>query len=392
MKVLKISAMRPLVTLAAAALLCACANEPIALRSQELFNDHLFAKPTVPIRAQDVFAVSDEMKQYLRDTLTAELKFRGRQQGLYDALYKKGQLQLDYDSGMTRNAAEAFAARAGNCLSLVIMTSAFAKEIGLYTRYQSVIVEETWSRSGDLYLSVGHVNLTLGKKQVVGGLGNAESDQMTIDFYPVGEVRRQRARIIGEETIVAMYMNNRAVETLARGNLDDAYWWARAAILEDPHFLTARNTLGVIYQRHRNPAAGERAFRQVLDVEPANTQAMANLVALLNDQGHVAEASTYARKLAQIEPDPPFKFYNLGMAAMEKGDFRAAKEYFEKEVDRAAYYHEFQFWLAMAHLRLGETKQARKHMALALESSTTRPDHDLYAAKLELIKVSTTLR
>jgi len=34
-----------------------------------------------------------------------------------------------------------------------------------------------------------------------------------------------------------MYMNNRAVETLARGNLDDAYWWARAAILEDPHFI-----------------------------------------------------------------------------------------------------------------------------------------------------------
>jgi tetratricopeptide (TPR) repeat protein len=115
-------------------------------------------------------------------------------------------------------------------------------------------------------------------------------------------------------------------------------------------------------------------------------------VAVLNDAGRKGEAASYAKRLAEIEPDPPFKYYNLGLAAMEKGDYRAARDYFSKEVDRAAYYHEFQFWLAIAHLRLGETKQARKHMALALESSTTRPDHDLYAAKLEQIKTSTTLR
>ena len=51
---------------------------------------------------------------------------------------------------MTRNAAEAFDARSGNCLSLVIMTAAFAKELGLPVRYQNVFVDEAWSRSGDL--------------------------------------------------------------------------------------------------------------------------------------------------------------------------------------------------------------------------------------------------
>ena len=368
-----------------AALLAACASAP-ELRPERLFEDPLFRAASVRISADDVFAVSDGMRQYLRVELTGALRTKDRQQGLFEALYGKGQLKLDYDSAMTRNAAEAFAARSGNCLSLVIMTAAFAKELGLYTRYQSVLVEETWSRSGDIYLSVGHVNLTLGRRQADGGFGHAETDLMTIDFLPPQDIRHQRVRVIGEETIVAMYMNNRAVEALTAGEVDDAYWWARESIRQDPKFLSAHNTLGVIYHRHGNREASERVLRYVLDVEPANIHGLANLIAVLKESGRTAESESLAVKLAAVEPDPPFKFYHLGLAALEKGDYRAARDFFAREIDRAAYYHEFHFWLAVAHLGLGEHRQARKHLALAVENSTTRGDHDLYAAKLERIK------
>ncbi|MEP6996419.1 MAG: tetratricopeptide repeat protein, partial [Betaproteobacteria bacterium] len=52
------------------------------------------------------------------------------------------------------------------------------------------------------------------------------------------------------------------------------------------------------------------------------------------------------------------------------------------EIDRAPYYDEVHFWLATAYLGLGEIEQARKELALAMDYSTTRKDHDLYAAKL----------
>ena len=58
--------------------------------------------------------------------------------------------------------------------------------------------------------------------------------------------------MIEEKTILAMYMNNRAAESLAGGRIDDAYWFARAAVLQDPDFMTPYNTLGVVYQRHGN--------------------------------------------------------------------------------------------------------------------------------------------
>ncbi len=96
---------------------------------------------------------------------------------------------------MTRNAAQAFAARSGNCLSLVIMTAAFAKEMGLPVAYQNVYVDETWSRIGDIYFSIGHVNLTLGRRHDPTSVRDDEADLLTIDFLPPSELRGLRTRV-----------------------------------------------------------------------------------------------------------------------------------------------------------------------------------------------------
>ena len=79
-----------------------------------------------------------------------QLGAQGREKALVQALYAKGELKLDYDTELTRNAAEAFAARSGNCLSLVIMTGAFANAMNLKVTYQQVATEDMWSRSGDM--------------------------------------------------------------------------------------------------------------------------------------------------------------------------------------------------------------------------------------------------
>ena len=213
---------------------------------------------------------------------------------LIDALYTKGQLKLGYDTELTRNAAQTFDARAGNCLSLAIMTAALAKEIGLFVQYQIVLGDTVWARSGGMYLSIDHVNLTLGTIQG-GRTLDAQSAPLTIDFLPGEDIRGQRIRVVSEETIVAMFMNNRAAESLAQGQVDAAYWWARAAIGQDPRFLSAYNTLGVIYRRHGNLHDAEKVLGYVLELEPGNTQAMSNLVAR-------AERSGSSRRVRGVEP------------------------------------------------------------------------------------------
>ncbi|MDQ2962128.1 MAG: hypothetical protein M3R31_03050 [Pseudomonadota bacterium] len=365
--------------------LAACATAPVT-RTEQLFRDDLFAAPSERISADDVFALSDDMKRYLSAEIAGQLRAKGPQRGLIDALYDKTQLKLDYDAEKTRNAAQTFAARAGNCLSLVIMTAAFAKEIGLPVRYQRVLVDDTWSRSGDKYFVSSHVNLTLGIGHIADRILDYDSTPLTIDFLQPESIRGRRLRVLGEDTIVAMYMNNRAAESLAQGQLNNAYWWARRAVEHDPRFLSSYNTLGVVYRNHGNLQEAERVLTHVLELEPANTEVMSNLALVFNDEGRVAESQALTGKLEQLQPYPPFHFFNLGLAAMRNDDFKAAKDLFAKEVDRDAYYHEFRFWLAAAYLGLGEIEQARRELTIALGNSTTRKEHELYAAKLDRIR------
>ncbi|WP_211462216.1 tetratricopeptide repeat protein [Collimonas silvisoli] len=368
-------------------MLAACATTPQAPRADHLFNDQLFSAPSQRISVDDVFAVSPAMKQYLSSAETVhQMRTNGMQQGLFDALYSKSQLKLDYNSESTRNAAQTFAARSGNCLSLVIMTAAFAKELGLPVSYQRILMDQAWSRNDDLYFASGHVNLILGKKASAIRTPFDHSRLMTIDFLPPEDTDGQRRLEIDEHTIVAMYMNNRAAEALALHQLDDAYWWVREAIRQDAGFLASYNTLGVVYRRHGNLQDAEHTFRLVSEREPDNTVVMFNLIGVLNDLGKSAESKNLAAKLAQLQPEAPFQAFNLGMAAMRAGDFKTAKLQFSREIARDPYYHEFQYWLGIACLRLGETDQAAKHLSIAMENSTTRGDHDLYAAKLDRIK------
>ncbi len=370
------------------AALSACASAPGV--PPPLFNDAAFGAPMKTASPADVFAVSDAMKSYLHDHISYRARNDNPRQALFDALYKKGQLRLEYDAEMTRNAAEAFDARAGNCLSLVLMTAALAKELHLAVQYQTVMTEESWSRSGDLYFVSGHVNLTLGKKTSDPGNGYDARGLLTIDFLPPEDGAGYRTQPISEETILAMYLNNRAAETLAERRIEQAYWWARAAILQDPGFGAAYNTLGVIFRRHGNLEDARRSFAFALERSPSDTFIMANLAQSLEALGREAQAQALRERLARLQPEPPFHFFNLGQKAMLAGDYRAAVTLFSREVARDPYYHEFHFGLAQAYFKLGELRLADRELSLAMENSTTRNDHQLYAAKLERIRAHQT--
>lgn len=372
------------------ALFAGCASAPMAVATApaSLFHDELFGTPSERADASAIFALNDEMRQFLQLEIAEQVRKRGAQKGLIQALYDTRQLKLVYDAALTRTAAQAFEARAGNCLSLVIMTAAFAKELGLPLRYQSVYSEPLWSRSGGVYFASGHVNVVLGTRLRDTRNSYPPMQPMLIDFLPPSELTGQRTREIDEATIVAMYMNNRAGEALASGRTADAYAWAREALRQAPGFLVAQNTLGVVYHRAGHRAQAEDVFTQLLAREPTNAHALSNLALVYESDGRSALAQSLRQRLATIEPDAPFHLFGLGIAAMERGEYIAARDYFAKQVDRAPDYHEFHFWLAMANARLGDMAQTRKHLALAMETSHSAREHDVYAAKLAHLRAA----
>jgi len=375
-----------LAALAVPLLLAGCATTvPLAPASPGMFDDAHFAPPTDPIDPATVFSLTPEMTAYMNDVIMPMAHTRGVRQAITEALYNRSKLQLEYDASSTRTAAEAFQARQGNCLSLVIMTGAFASALDLKVTFQQVSTEQMWSRSGGMYFMSGHVNLLLEKRYSESMGRYDRNDLYTIDFMP-GEGNELHSHPISQQTVLAMFMNNRAAEAMVRGQLDDAYWRARQAIKLDPEFRSAYNTLGVIYMRHGDAAHAEKVLRYVLDGSPDNPRIVANYAEALRLLGRTTEAQAMQARLAVLEPVPPFFWFVQGQAALHKGDFTKAREMFLKEIARDPDYHEFHYALAVADFGLNRIDEARAELALAMTDAVKRSDHDLYAAKLDKLK------
>ena len=368
-------------------LLSGCATAPVP-ESASVLHDELFVPAPAKFDAQSLFHVSDAMRLYLSVEIANNLATKGPMRGLYDALYSDKQLKLEYDTAQTRTASETFLARSGNCLSLVIMTAAFAKELGLKVYFQGVATEENWLRRDNFYFLAGHVNVTIGRERKLALAANGAGKFLTIDFEPLAANVAQRSWQIKEATIVSMYMNNRAAETLAAGNVKAAYWWAREAVTQDPAFVPAQLNLAVIYRRAGHLDLAQTMLNNVLIRDPNNVSALSNLVALLSELNRPAELAHASARLKRLREYEPYHFFKLGVAAMQAKNFALARDMFKTETRTQPNNSEFQFNLALAYAGLGDQASAKQHMTIAVASASTLKEQGIYAAKLSRIQAA----
>jgi hypothetical protein len=147
------------------------------------------------------------MRRYLAVDISDQIRTKGAQAGLVDALYRRAQLKLEYDAATTKTAAEAFDARSGNCLSLVLMTAALAHELQVPVRYQSAYMEEAWSRNGNLLFASGrqhHLSRRMSMParcattalddRLPAGRRDPHPARARVDEHGAGDVRQQPRR------------------------------------------------------------------------------------------------------------------------------------------------------------------------------------------------------
>jgi Tfp pilus assembly protein PilF len=375
-------------------LMTGCAHRPPAADALGLLRDGLYrAAAETPIPSHDdIFRLSASMRRYLDAQMGSTGARRDPRRQLLEALYRDGDLRLDYDASITRDAAQAFDAKAGNCLSLVIMTAAFARHLGLPVTFQSVSTDDHYSRQGDVVLVSGHVNLRLGRTP--GRTSNhwAAGEDWVVDFLPGADLARQRAEAVDENTVVAMYYNNRAAEMLSAGSSSAAYAWARAALKAAPDYQAAANTLAVVYLRDGHMDAAESALRLVLQRTPDNVNTLNNLALLLQRSRREAEAQALLARIAQLQPDAPFLWFDQGRQAMVQGQYALARDLFARELKRQPGQSEVHYWAAMAAYQLGDSAAAARQLQLAAETSTNRGTRERYAGKLAHLRELRELR
>lgn len=365
--------------------LAGCAHTPPPPSPEALFHDAWFeARPPVPDTAA-LLALSEPMRRFISSEPGLQSRADLRERTLLDALQRDGQLRLEYDSSRTRTAAEAFDARAGNCLSLVLMTAALAREMNLSVTFQLVEAEAQWSRRGALLMGSQHVNLRLGaalpaQRRVL------MQHELIVDFLPPEDLQRRRVQAIDESRVLAMYLNNRAAELLADGRLDDAYAYARAALRADAGHIPAYGTLGVTYGRRGALAEAVATLEAARRLAPKDLSILANLAAARRRAGDVTGADAVAAELARLEPEPPFAAYERGLLDLREGRLAQAVNQFERELQRSPDQPEVHHALALALFRLGEREAARRHLAEAEQLGHSPETRRRYAAKLEWLR------
>lgn len=373
--------MKRWILLLSAALLTAltgCAELPRAAPpGAGVFNDALFAPPAQPPDVARLFELTPAMHRYLVERIQPQVWRKGAQVALIDALYTQGELRLEYDAVHTRTAAEAFDARKGNCLSLVIMTAAFARELGLTVRFQDVLDRPAIEPNGDLTFVVGHVNLALSHGPGSARPGVIDTTWLVVDFLPGQDLKRQHIREVDERRIRAQFMNNRAAEELARGRVDDAYWWLRGAWAQDPGFANLYNTLGVVYRHRGALAEAERALQAALAMDPGNEHVAGNLAGLQLALGRVPALQPAAAGVSR---------YAAARQALEDGQPRQALLMLQGELGLTPRNPELHHLLAITQARLGDVAQARYHLERAAEFSAAGSQQQRYAGKLERLK------
>jgi Tfp pilus assembly protein PilF len=374
--------------------LSGCAHPPPASPpSAAVFDDSRFAPPSHPVSRAQADGVDEALQRFIDEHLRPQPgDRRDARQRFVDILTDAAGLRLVYDDQPTRGAAEAFAQRRGNCLSLALMTAAVARELGIPVRFYQVQVDEVWTRAHGYTFASGHVHVSLAASPRPLAALPRGVDAWTVDFLPPEALRGLPRREIEPHTVLAMFFNNRAAELLSAGRLDDAYAHLRVAVRHDPGFAAAYNTLGIVWQRHGDDASARAAYEQALAIDAGNLKFIGNLLPLLNRPQDALRAAVLAARLEEGLPRQPFHWYDQGMAALRRGDPAAAIPLLQREIRRDPDHPEFHYRLAEAHAALGQLEAMRRHLQRAAEASTRPADAARYGAKIAELKRHMNLR
>lgn len=309
------------------------------------------------VQASEVLALSDEMREFIREKVNRGGTEIFRLQQLTDAIMGTDDFKLEYDE-VTRTAAETFHLRRGNCLSFTTLFVALARGAGLKADFQEVDIPPDWSTGRDVFVLNRHVNVIVrmgmsGTRAVDFNIGEFEST------FKVEEIPDRRA--------VAHFFNNKGVERMLAGDVAGAVVYLRQAILDtDGDFSPAWTNLGLLYRRAGHLGHAETAYLEAIRVDGGDYVAMSNLVSLYQRLGDEASAERYRKKVDQHRMRNPHLRLELAREAFAEQDYEAAIAHLKYATRKDRDEPEACALLARCLLMLGDREKARSWAERAL--------------------------
>lgn len=354
---------------------------------QYFYDEHFVSVERLPA-PEDLFSLPDEAIKELKMELQRSKLNRSNRLLAHEWLAKyinaeEGAFQ--YRDNMTRVASETFGERAGNCLSLVLLTAALAKELNVIVEFQEIDVPPVWDKQGGFYLVNGHINLRLLAPNESNSIQMLKS-AIQVDFLPERAVRGYGKKKINKQTVIAMFYNNVAAESLVMGDYDKAYGFLKLGLLQMPNYAPALNTLAVLYRYKGLNNEAEVLYKLALDLDNKDMNALYNYAVMLGSQDRLDEWAAVHKILELERIDNPYYYYDIAQQAYFDKEYQDALLWYKRAVAKADYRHEFYFGLSRAYWKTGDERRAQTNMKKALALTQDENNKLRYQSKLHAMK------
>ena len=340
-------AIAPWLLLAGALALGACAPlqvekvEPPPLRN---------ADTVVQVDDIDVLALSPAMEDFLQRYILEYANLQTRLELLTLAVTSSGVLSFKYDERRTLSAAEAFDARAGNCIGFANLMVALARRAGLDAYYQEVFIRPEWADyEDDTVLLFKHVNVVV----------EAPHKTWVVDVSGVKTRPDDRRRIIDDSEAKALYLNNIAVESLLVNDLPTAYAYMRSAIETDPRVTDSWVNLGVVLDRNNQLDDAAFVFRQALKIDSKEHSARSNLYEVYMEQGRLDAARQLEPEVERYRRNNPYYLLRLSDEALQKRDYEESISLLQSAISKKEDDYKLHFALAKTQYLSGKLAAAQ---------------------------------
>lgn len=376
----------------AVSLLSACSHipehKPVVSATPSLPHSALLSKTIAEVPdLEDIFGLTAEQRQtFLRYFNAPEHQTLSSRQRLYNFL---SVLTTGFDyQGKNHTAAEAFALKSGNCISLAVLTKALADVVGVQVKFQNIISAPVYDIQQGYLLSSDHVRTFLFEPDFVTRQGNEYLLQsvLVVDYLPsAGDITGPR---ISEQRFIAMFYRNLATDAFLQQNYSQALALLNTALEYDPTYGAVINLAAVLHRRLNQAETAEQFYRYGLQVADSKVALTDNYALLKQLQGDHTEAEQLRRSLRGKEDADPYMWYLLGKTALQQQRPADAVTYLKKAVARAPYMHQLYLELALAYYRNEQTSDAKRTLEKAAQLASTADTQQRYVAKLEAIKLS----
>ncbi len=300
----------------------------------------------------DPLFISDEVKRYIDSYIRPRDGEEIRVDKLQDLLYGADFLNVQYSSEQTHTAMEAFYAREGNCLSVMNLYIAMARYVGLDANFQTVDVQPSWDKRGDLLVLSQHINAS--------GRISARRTYI-VDFTPEISLQQLTSNVVSDLVARSLYFNNLGVEELIEGNFEEALVYFKNALFLHEGSSIAWNNIGSTYNRLGMDAFAEYSYLRAFNLDDSNATAINNLAKLYRRSGDLRRAAEYAEAIERFNNRNPYYHFAQGSVAFDNDDLETARSSFRRALRLKEEEPDFYFALASVYMRLGDAKEAKRY-------------------------------